>query len=198
MITSEPCRLVDTEGPTGMVPALRPDDKHPLHAAYARAFGLRTWVETGTHEGHSTEAMLRSGLIDRAITMEIGEHYREACRQLFRGNRRVTVIEDGSATALPGVLASLEGPALFWLDAHAGALRGDVSLFPRRQELAALEAWGTARPEWFARSCVLVDDARFLGHGHYPTVEDVFLALAGLDVCELRDDIVRAHPKEST
>jgi hypothetical protein len=43
---------------------------------------------------------------------------------------------------------------------------------------------------------VLVDDARFFGHGHYPTLVEVFVALAGLPVCECRDDIVRAHGVE--
>ena len=83
---------------------------------YQRRYRLRTFVETGTYTGEMVQAL--AGHADRIVSIELAPslHARAAIR--FAGQRHIQLLQGDSATLLPGVLESLDGPALFWLDGH--------------------------------------------------------------------------------
>ena len=153
---------------------------------YAFRFNLTTFVETGTHYGETTVRMLLAPPIDRVYTIELDPVYGNR----FQGDSRVTTLLGSSIDELPKVMRLLKGPALFWLDAHAGDISDlNPKHFPLRQELEIIfGSVGSA-----AGSVVLVDDARFIGYGHYPALREI-RALAPGHKIEMIDDILRIEP----
>ncbi len=79
------------------------------------------------------------------------------------------LLQGDSATLLPGVLESLDGPALFWLDGHymGGESGRGTEDTPVIAEMTALFAHPVRG------HVVLIDDARlFDGTGGYPRLDE--------------------------
>jgi hypothetical protein len=105
----------------------------------------------------------------------------------------VRVLEGDSADLLPGLLAGLREPALFWLDGHySGGLTGrGPTDTPLMRELEAIRQCG------IHGHVILIDDARCLGTGDYPATIEVKRALLRIDPLyrvEVAEDIVRCEP----
>lgn len=161
--------------------------------AVARAYGLRTLVETGSHEGEMIAQVLREpAAVDRVYSVELGDEvnpgtgYPEKCRQRFKGDGRVCLWEGDSVVSLPWMLAEFHEPFVAWLDAHAnGPEDVDPRHFPLEEEL--LELFARRR----SGSVILIDDARFLGVGHWPTLQGVVSAAPQGSSLRVEHDIVR-------
>jgi hypothetical protein len=166
--------------------------KHHVILDHARRFQTRVLVETGTYVGLTVAACLRafheiySVELDRAL-------YEEALRK-FAPFSHVRLVQGDSAEALGKILAVLEEPALFWLDAHySGGItaHGDLPT-PVMRELEAISAHPVRG------HVVLIDDAREFGRvDGYPTVATV-RALVGARrpdwTMTVEDDIMRVVP----
>lgn len=159
---------------------------------YSQRFDLRVLIETGTFEGEMARKCRRG--FRRIVTIELDPDLaRHAVRRLAR-HPNIEVIEGDSARILPRVLSGLSEPALFWLDGHfsgTGTARGERET-PLLQELEAI------RRHPVQGHVILVDDARLLGSGDYPSLEEirrrVAMFPAGGDVL-VADDIVRVTPR---
>lgn len=116
-------------------------------------FNIRTFVETGTNQAETT--IWAAGEFDQVITIEGYEPLHQKAINAFGSCRNIRFLLGDSRRLLPEVLQSLDGPAIFWLDAHwCGAdTYGSGDECPVLGELEVLNAWGT--PHF-----VLVDDAR--------------------------------------
>ncbi len=160
--------------------------------------GLGHFVETGTFRGDT--AAWAGGHFRHVVTIELSPDYHAAAAVRFRGHERIRALQGDSATRIREVVAALEEPALFWLDAHWSGLdtAGREAECPLLAEVAAINAspWGHV---------VLVDDARLFcappprphraeqwpdlaatttvlaagGRRHVVLVEDVFVAVPG-------------------
>jgi hypothetical protein len=103
------------------------------------------------------------------------------------------VLEGDSERRLPEVLAALDEPALFWLDAHYSAddtARGSTDT-PIEAELQAV----LRHP--VRGHVILVDDVRSFGRGDYPSIEAVQRLVGQLRpdlAVEVADDILRIVP----
>ena len=142
--------------------------------AYARRFGIDTFVETGTYLGDTVQAMRKS--FSQIYTVELDPQlYRRASKR-FSGIPHVHMLHGDSAAVLGDLLPRLEGSCLFWLDGHysgKGTARGQDDS-PLRSELAHILARGNAN------DVVLIDDARELkGTGGYPTLTSLTEYLCG-------------------
>lgn len=74
------------------------------------------WVETGTYRGDTTAFL--ATLAPRVISIEPDDVlYRQAERR-FGGDSRVVLLHGTSENSFEQVVASLSGPACFWLDGH--------------------------------------------------------------------------------
>src|SRR5438876_12021434 len=135
---------------------------------YAARFRLRVLVETGTWLGDMVARTRHA--FDRVYTIELDDALWRRARSRFAGDRRVTLLHGDSAQVLPGVLASLQEPALFWLDGHYSGgptARGSLST-PISAELRHI----LAHP--VRRHVILIDDARcFTGEDDYPALAEL-------------------------
>ena len=156
---------------------------------FARRFGPRTFVETGTFQGVMIEEVERR--FERVFSIELAPAIYEAAVRKFADRPHVQILHGDSATRLPELLATITEPCLFWLDGHYSAgptARGDKET-PVVEELAAI------REHPVAGHVVLIDDARcFDGSHDYPTLGELEkLARAGgrFRNFEVTADVVR-------
>src|SRR5262249_12323652 len=106
---------------------------------------------------------------DRIYSVEIEPHFCRRARQVFARYPHVTILAGDSAAVLPGILQTLPGPSLFWLDAHySGGLTGSAETeCPVTTELNSIF-------EHSSKHIILIDDADcFTGRNCYPTLSQV-------------------------
>lgn len=157
---------------------------------YARDFGLKTFVETGTYLGDMVAAV--RGNFDVVHTVELDDRLYARAVHRFSRHPDVHLYRGDSGKLLPQILGDLDRPALFWLDAHySGGVtaRGDAET-PVLDEIEHI--YGTS----ISGHVVLIDDARkFTGSGGYPTVEQLETRIGGRPLrLEVADDIIRVTP----
>jgi hypothetical protein len=164
--------------------------KQKLVASYAGEFSLKTLIETGTYLGDMVYAS--RGVFDKIFSIELDDSlYARAVRR-FSGFSHITIFHGDSGTLLPGLLDTIQGPCLFWLDAHysGGITAKGVSETPIMQEMQLILGRGSVD------DVILIDDARAFGSGGYPEVESVRELLSqrrpgwSLNVA---DDVIRIH-----
>jgi len=142
--------------------------KQDILLRYQKQRRFRTFVETGTFTGEMVAAVRPH--FERLISIEMAPQIHETARRRFAGDPRVQLLLGDSGTLLPEVLATLDHPALFWLDGHymgGNTARAGVDS-PVKAELASL----LRHP---ARGhLILIDDARlFTGTDGYPTMAEL-------------------------
>lgn len=165
--------------------------KRELLADMLRAHGLHLFLETGTLDGDTLAEL--APLVDRAYSIELDPDRAWRCAERFANNPKVSIYRGDSAVLIPNILRTLTGPALFWLDAHYSSpgTAGSHETCPLRSELQALlHPLTGARRE----SVILVDDARFLGRGNWPTLDEIRTMAVDWSVT-LDTDIVRISPE---
>jgi hypothetical protein len=158
---------------------------------YARTYGLRTLVETGTFMGDMLEAQKAD--FDRLMSIELSPELHAKARQRFAADPKVELIQGDSGQLIQGIVAGLQGPALFWLDGHYSG--GETALgslqTPIVQELHAV----LAAPQ---RHVMLIDDARcFNGTQDYPdlaSLEAIVRKLKPDRSFAVEDDLIRICP----
>ncbi|MGI9032838.1 MAG: hypothetical protein ACR2HY_03970 [Acidimicrobiales bacterium] len=159
---------------------------------YARAASTCTLVETGTHTGETVAATRRH--FDRVYSIELDDAHYQAARRRFAQCPSVSILHGDSASMLPEVLVHLDGPSLFWLDAHYSG--GDTAKGPRETPIE--EELELILDHHLDGHVILIDDARhFVGEHDYPTIEELeelFRKERPNWVFEVRDDIIRSHP----
>jgi hypothetical protein len=163
--------------------------KQAIVREYAVASGAHVFVDTGTYYGFMLQACVR--YFDRLISIEVEPHFYDRARRTLKKYKNVSVLYGDSAEVLPGVLAEIECPCLFWLDAHfSGGLTGKgASDTPVRRELEAI----LGHPY---RHTVLIDDAScFDGTHDYPHLTWIErAALASRYRISVADNIIRLVP----
>lgn len=161
--------------------------------AYAKRFSTPILVETGTYLGDMVFAVRHT--FDQIYSLELDEDLYQKARVRFADFRHIHILQGDSAQALPRVLADINRPCLFWLDAHySGGMtaRGniDTPIVAEVQHALACPA---------IESVILIDDARlFVGKNNYPTLDELgrlILSKRPTWIVEVRDDIIRIHQK---
>jgi hypothetical protein len=90
--------------------------------------GVGNFVETGTFHGGGVSMPLRSGF-SRIISIEAVSQFHQECtakyvREIEAG--RVTLVLGDRGENIDEVCKRLEGPILYWLDAHFQGGRGRI------------------------------------------------------------------------
>jgi hypothetical protein len=126
-------------------------------AEYGRRYNLRCLVETGTYYGEMVAALRKQ--FDRIYSIELDPELAGYSRQRFKNYPQVKILEGDSGALVPQVVAQLDHPAVFWLDAGyygVDLTKGDLSRL-----LTELRAILSSRVR---EHVVLMDDARiFVG-----------------------------------
>lgn len=159
--------------------------------------GATTFVETGTFRGDS--AAWAAGHFDCVHTIEISPEMNARARERLSHLANIKFHCGDSASVLPAIVASLSGPALFWLDGHySGPGTGGIEKqCPVLAELAAISR--------ASEPVILVDDARcFLGPPPLPLRAEDWPSLGEIittierhfpGYCTtIRDDVIIAVP----
>jgi len=165
--------------------------KRAVVVDYARRFGLRTLVESGTNLGYMVNDVRNE--FRHIISIEIDPALFARAKRKFKCFPHISLIHGDSSEVLPQVVAGLSEPCLFWLDAHDANQRFNVKFEPPiMQELDAV----LSHP--VLGHVALVDDAwRFGKFGEaYPSVDELvrFAGQRGSWRVEVRDDIIRIFP----
>jgi len=178
---------------------LRPPPKRSPHLVkqralleYARQFGLRTLIETGTYYGEMVAAL--QSRFDRVDSVESLPELARAAAGKFKRFPHVRIFEGESQLVIPEILESLSAPALFWLDAGYYTWDG----LHRNKQRLALEL-ETILGGPIRGHVVLIDDASTLKFrlGDSPEPSNTRELQANLSAAfparciEIRDDIVR-------
>lgn len=177
-----------TRGKTPPLPRLL---KQQTVRRYARDYRLNTFVETGTYEGDMVAYQLST--FSKIHTIELDPILCKKVRLRFYYQRHVVVHCGDSGEILPQLVAELNEPALFWLDAHySGGItaRGELDTPIIKELRAVLDS-----P---LKHIVLIDDAReFVGKGGYPTIKALQCFVRKLKpnyMFKVQNDIIRIYP----
>lgn len=165
-----------------------PHIKQQIVATLVRAHRPRVFVETGTYRGDTLAVV--APLVERAVSIELDATLAGLARRRFGSMPSVEILEGDSADVLPTVVASLDAPALFWLDGH---FSGGPTADSHVPVLAEIDAVLSSPLD----HVILIDDIRlFDGSNGYPTVETLrasILAHRPSWIFEVADDIARAY-----
>ena len=132
-------------------------EKKSLIVRFGCQRGLKNFIETGTFQGDMVEAQRKN--FHKLVTIELGDTLYETAKRRFAGYDHVHVLHGDSATLLPEAIRLVEGPVLYWLDAHYSrgvTARGDREA-PILKELSIIAAQGQPG------DAILIDDARLFG-----------------------------------
>ena len=115
--------------------------------------GYADFVETGTYLGETTR--WAADVFSRVHTVEINPKFQEQALETCADRNNISFFIGRTEERLPDILRSLQGPTVFWLDAHAGGgWYGDKDDCPLLAELKLITARGVID------DFVIIDDAR--------------------------------------
>lgn len=157
---------------------------------YARRFGLRTLVETGTYLGDMVDATQHDFTTIYSIELDRALHDRAKMR--FAGHKQIHLLHGDSGAVLPKVLDEIHEPALFWLDGHWS---GGITAKGERDTPIVAECEAVLRHHVNGH-VILIDDARcFTGENDYPTIAEIRTLFASHSCmqCEVEADVIRMH-----
>ena len=167
-----------------------------------RAFGIQSFIETGTYLGDTTAQAAQ--IFDSVHTIELSEELAFRACQRFQNSENVIVHQGNSGKILFALLSHIENRILFYLDGHySGHVTAKDQLFtPILDELKAIER---AQKN---DSVILIDDIRLfqdscfpekcrklnLGLETYPDLREVIAALLHINqnyqICFLGDALL--------
>ena len=167
--------------------------KQQIVIEHGKRYQLTTLVETGTYLGDMVYAC--RNVFSRIVSVELNQNLCEIAKRRFFKFKNISFHCGDSSTVLPGLLASIHAPSLFWLDAHySGGItqRGEV-------ESPIIRELGLILRHPIAGHVVLIDDARnFTGKNSYLTMEalrDLVSSLKPSWMLEVDNDVIRLHER---
>jgi hypothetical protein len=165
------------------------EGKQEVIKAYQKQLDYHILVETGTYRGGTVADQIVN--FKQIYSIELGKELFEFCRDRFKDNHNVILLNGSSPEILPQIMAEINEPAIFWLDAHfsAGDTTFKVKWCPTLEELEVILK-ASKHPH-----LILIDDARDWYHANtYPTIDELreFINQITTDYTfELKDDIIR-------
>jgi len=160
-------------GPHSLAPVSHRTKQETIRE-YARRFGLRTLIETGTYMGDMVHAM--KGHFDRIVSIELGADLYERARRRFARDDHIRIVHGDSSVVLAAVLSLLESPCLFWLDGHysGGVTARGLVETPVMLELAHI------LDHQVAGHVILIDDSHeYTGRNGYPSIDEMTHVVTG-------------------
>lgn len=161
-------------------------------------FSVNVFIETGTNRADT--AVWASQNFERVFTIEAHEPLYQQALEAFGDRKNIQFLKGDSRTHIKSLLASLSGPAIFWLDAHwcGEGTFGKIEECPVVGELELLNTSKVAH-------IVLIDDARLflapppLPHdaSHWPDITTIceLLSIRGTNrYVVVHDDVIIGVP----
>jgi hypothetical protein len=153
-------------------------------AEFAERFDLHVMVETGTNLGNMINA--HKHRFCEIYSIELDKWLAERAKRKFVKDPNIHLYQGDSGAVLPTIIPQIKEPALFWIDAHWGAIDAPV-----KKELQCIFRHPVRN------HVLLIDDARYFdGHGDYCSIEELRQQAAREypgSVVEVQDDIIRIY-----
>lgn len=163
--------------------------KRDILRRYARTYRLRSFVETGTYFGEMVDAL--KGEFEQIQSIELDDFLFERAKRRFMSCSHIRIFHGNSALMLPLALASVDRPALFWLDAHYS---GGITACDDQHSPILLELDHIFHHP-IRGHVIVIDDARLFGRDlAYPTLEQLQHFIDGQSPprkLEVIDDVIR-------
>ncbi len=150
----------------------------------------RVFVETGTYYGDTVAAV--KDMYENVISIEVDETlYKKACAR-FANDKNVRIAHGDCAREMPAILATLQEPAVFWLDGHySGGETGKGEV-----EDPILISLNQIAAHPVRDHVIFIDDARtFDGREGRPDISAVFNCIKKIDslyIIRVQSDIIVA------
>jgi hypothetical protein len=142
--------------------------KQSIVTEYGRKWNIGNFIETGTFEGKMTDAQKEN--FRRIVTIELDRALYASAKQRFKEVQHIHVLHGDSGVMLVEALRLVNGPTLFWLDAHySGGVTAKTDLqTPILKELSIIASRGNCG------DLILIDDARLFGwRSDYPPLAKI-------------------------
>ncbi len=133
---------------------------------YIDKYNSKNFIETGTYTGIAVDYAIQFKF-DTILSIELIKDFADKCKEKFKNNTNVTIINDTSVNGL-SVLPS--GNSIFWLDAHLpnfyrpeynGNYLSDIST-PLQKELELIKSIRDISQDVF-----IIDDLRIYERGPF-------------------------------
>ena len=170
--------------------------KHAIITEYGRRWNIGNLVETGTFEGMMTEAQKEN--FRCIVTIELDRALYESAKQRFKDFPHIHALHGDSGVMLVEALRLVNGPTLFWLDAHySGGVTAKADLeTPILKELSIIASRGDCG------DVILIDDARLFGwRADYPRLAKIrkFVTEHWPDYkVDVESDLIRIVPQRQS
>jgi hypothetical protein len=168
--------------------------KQRLLREYAKKYGLRVLLETGTFYGEMVEAMKAD--FDLIYSIELSRELYEKAALRFKRDKNIQLIHGDSGIELGKLMDKINQATLFWLDGHysAGETAKGTKDTPVFEELCHI----LNSPD--KGHIIIIDDAHCFGSTlSYPSLKElsefVKSKRASLDIC-VQDNIICITPKQ--
>ena len=135
---------------------------------YAKQYEISNLIETGTYLGETVE--LTKKYFKRIYTIELNKPLYDFAKRLFQRTKKIKIFLGDSSQVLPKILKTINGPCVFWLDAHysGGITSKSLKETPIMQELKSI------LKNKVKNHVILIDDAgSFTGNNDYPTIKEL-------------------------
>jgi hypothetical protein len=148
------------------------------------------FIETGTYYGDTVAAV--KDMYANVISIEVDETiYKKACAR-FANDKNVRIAQGDCASEMPAILATLQEPAVFWLDGHySGGETGKGEV-----EDPILISLNQIAAHPVRDHVIFVDDARtFDGREGRPDISAVFNCIKQINsryIIRVQSDIIVA------
>ena len=168
---------------------------------YARKFGCKCFIETGTFLGDTLEFLKND--FARLVSIELSTDLASRARKRFSDFGHIAIIQGDSGLLLRDLLKELSEPCLFWLDGHYSTEfwhNGEYFVTAKGEhETPILQELDAILQHRMKNHVVLVDDARlFKGKGDYPKISALRQIVKELNPSyklRVRNDIIRITPR---
>ncbi len=153
-------------------------------AEFAERLNLKIMVETGTNLGNMIN--VQKSRFREIYSIELDTWLAARAKRKFAAYPHIHLYHGDSGKVLPTIMPLIREPALFWIDAHWGAIDAPV-----KQELECIYRHPVRD------HVLLIDDARYFdGHGDYYAIDELRDHAAREypgSVVEVKDDIIRIY-----
>jgi hypothetical protein len=162
-----------------------PEPDSTLKESVLRQFAHNNiFIETGTAKGEGVQVALNCGF-KQIITIEANARVFERACYRFRDESRVICVLGDSGDYLPKLLAGIEEPVTFWIDAHWST--GDPELPNGASNCPVLEDITAIGGHTIKNHTILVDDIRYFRQG-IPQWGDVRLGEIMQSIIDINPD----------
>lgn len=161
---------------------------HPIHDEIiniSKKHNINNFIETGTYMGNTIFAV--KDIFRYIYSIELSKKIFNLVKNRFSSYNNIKILNGDSADILSEIIPNIDGPTLFWLDAHysSGATAKGIKYTPIFEELSIIF---NAK----YKHIILIDAMKdFNGENDYPTIKELEMFIKNNSdyICEIKNGV---------